>query len=65
MNCSKLNAHLFSLAVEDAEHFLLQCPLYHSDRQLLSKYLNDHGIYNFNINTLLFGDDSYSFLLIL
>ena len=75
MNCSKLNAHLFSLhvidsprcvcgfAVEDAEHFLLQCPLYHSDRQLLSKYLNDRGMYNFNVNTLLFGDDSYSFLL--
>ena len=44
MNCSKLNAHLFSLhvvdspkcvcgcAVEDTSHFLMKCPLYHIDK---------------------------------
>ena len=75
MNCSKLNEHLFLLhvvdsprcacgfGVEDTAHFLLQCPLYHTDRQELVQSLQEVGIFNFDVNTLLFGDDNYSYIL--
>ena len=55
MNCSKLNAHLFSLHVvesaacscgfdcEDTNHFLFHCPLYIVERNLLFTLLRNLG----------------------
>ena len=75
MNCSKLNAHLFSLhvvdspkcvcgcAVEDTSHFLMKCPLYHIDRQILFQTLYNHGIHDFDVSLLLYGSNDNSFLL--
>ena len=75
MNCSKLNAHLFLLHVsdtsqcacgyvtEDTEHFLLQCPLYHIQRQNMLQSLSQHGNVNdLDVQTLLYGNEEYSLL---
>ena len=75
MNCSKLNSHLFLLHVsdtsqcacgygtEDTEHFLLQCPLYHIQRQTMIQSLSQLiNVNNVNVQTLLYGNDDYSML---
>ena len=75
MNCSKLNAHLFSLHVipspecvcghdrEDSEHFLLHCPLYHVQRQTMLQCLVNENIdvEDIDCDLLLYGDSEYSF----
>ena len=75
MNCSKLNAHLFSLHVsptaecvcghdiEDSEHFLLHCPLYHVQRQNMFQSLENENIdlEDIDIDILLYGDNDYCF----
>ena len=65
--CSKLNAHLFMLHVkdspscacgfdfEDCEHYLMQCPLFLVQRQILHTNLQVIGQDLFNCNTLLYG----------
>ncbi len=77
MNCSKLNAHLFSLHVsdtaqcpcgyetEDTEHFLLQCPLYYIPRQSMLQSLAQQNIYinDINVSLLLFGNVVYDSLI--
>ena len=74
MNCSKLNAHLFSLHVsdtaecacghgmEDSEHFMLHCPLYHGHRQTMIRTIENENVNldDININLLLHGDERYS-----
>ena len=74
MNCSKLNAHLFSLHVsdtaecvcghdiEDSEHFMLHCPLYLGNRQTMIQTIVNENIHveDININLLLHGDERYS-----
>ena len=70
MNCSKLNAHLFSLHVvdtpaclcgslyEDVDHYLFVCPLYNVNRQTMFRSLL--AICNFGMidqELLLFGSD--------
>ena len=73
MQCSKLNAHLFSLHVvdspqcicghdlEDSEHFLLNCPLYLVQRQEMLQKLNQLHVANVDLDTLLFGDTKTDF----
>ena len=66
MQCTKLNAHLFSLRVtdspqcaynlEDNSHFLLHCPIYLTSRQKMLQAL--HALINANnlhVDTLLYG----------
>ena len=72
MNCSKLNAHLFLLHVsdttgctcgydmEDTEHFLFQCPLYHIQRRKMMQAIITQP--NVNVQLLLYGDAGCSFL---
>ena len=72
MNCSKLNAHLFSLHVHDTEqcacghliedtsHYLLHCPLYGTSREKLFIEVRHMDI-GIDIDILLYGDDSHSF----
>ena len=72
MLCSQLNDHLYSHihvidspqcscgnARENNRHFLLQCPLYHQERQVL---LADLHKLNFtpSLNNLLYGDSNMS-----
>ena len=74
LRCSKLNSHLFALHVadspaclcgfnnEDSEHFLLHCPLYIDIRQRMFRTLNTlMDNQHLNMNTLLYGNDSYVF----
>ena len=70
MNCSKLNAHLYSLhvvdspnclcgnGIEDSEHYLLHCPIYTIPRVKLINLL-DNVMY-LNVNILLYGCEDYS-----
>lgn len=71
MNCSKLNAHLFFLHVsdtkqcscghdtEDSTHFLLYCPLFYVQRQIMMQALKQYiDVSNINSDLLLYGDDS-------
>ena len=67
MKCSKLNAHLFALHVidspecscgfdnEDTNHFLLQCPLYDHERNIIMMELTDLGLNDINVDLLLYG----------
>ena len=67
--CSSLNADLFKVNIandpkcscgapyEDAIHFLLECPLYHNERNNLLIELRNLEM---NIETLLFGNDAYN-----
>ena len=73
MNCSKLNAHLFSLhvvdtsaclcgnPVEDNYHFFLDCPLYYMLRINLFQQLQSLEINDIDISLLLYGSDNYDF----
>jgi hypothetical protein len=74
MNCSKLNAHLFSLHVidspqcdcghnsEDCNHYLLECPIYFAHRQKMLQSLNNLiSITDVHVSTLLYGCDKYDF----
>ena len=68
MKCSNLNAHLYNLhvidspkcscsyRVEDENHFFLECPLYFTQRLVLRNIVSN--ISNFNVQTLLFGDET-------
>lgn len=67
--CSSLNADLARVhitndpkcrcgaAYEDAIHYFMECPLYQNERTTLINSLN---IQDFNIETILFGNDDYS-----
>ena len=44
---------------EDDIHYFLECPLYLNERKTLLSDCDD--IININIETLLFGDDDYSY----
>ena len=71
MECSNLSAHLYNLHVidspecacshhlEDTSHFLLDCPLYFSQRVLLGNIVSQ--LAKFTVKTLLFGDDEIDF----
>ena len=71
MKCSKLNAHLFTLHVidsrdcscgnnyEDSNHYLLHCPLFNTERQIMLHSLSCVvGIHNIDFKTLLFGSNA-------
>ena len=69
MHCSSLNEHLFSKnivesplctcgAIEDTYHFLIACPLYDRQRDLLIASLNPS--FQFDVNQLLFGNEALS-----
>ena len=76
MNCTKLNAHLFSLhvsdttqcpcgyRVEDAEHFLLHCQLYQVSRQRMMQTIVRLTIVfsNIDVDVLLYGNEQNSLL---
>ena len=67
MGCSKLNAHLKELHVvesaacacghdvEDANHYLLHCPLYVIDRNLFLVKINNIGTCNVNAPCIING----------
>ena len=71
MQCSKLHYHLFLLHVrasydcicgynrEDVSHYLLQCPLYFQDRNIMTREINGLGVLgvDINVNILLYGSD--------
>ena len=71
MKCSKLNYHLFLLHVaespacscgfdtEDANHYLLQCPLYLVERQALLQSVSN--VNYIDVNILLFGSKDLDF----
>jgi hypothetical protein len=68
--CSSLNADLSKIHIinnfkcncsatfEDAIHYFLECPLYLNERRTLLSNCDD---ININIETLLFGNDKYSY----
>ena len=68
--CSSLNADLSKIHIinnfkcncgasfEDAIHYFLECPLYLNERRTLLSNCDDIDI---NIETLLFGNDKYSY----
>ena len=68
MQCSKLHYHLFLLHVrastncicgynrEDVSHYLLYCPLYFQDRNVMIHEINNLGV-DVNVNVLLYGSD--------
>jgi len=68
MQCSKLNFHLFLLHVrpsyecvcghfrEDANHYLLNCPLYFQDRNHMIQEINRLGV-TLSTDVLLYGSD--------
>ena len=68
MHCSNLKAHLVELHVsddplcicandnEDNEHFLLNCPLYYTNRLKLMQIVSQFS--HFNLDILLYGDDN-------
>ena len=73
MQCSKLNYHLFLLHVtdspacacgnnvEDENHFLLHCPLFHIQRQKMFRSCpNDVPRNELTCNTLLFGSENHN-----
>jgi len=67
LKCSRLNAHLFSLHVtdsprcscgydyEDSDHYLMWCPLYTVQRQIMTTELHHTLNAIFNSNDLLYG----------
>ena len=71
MNCSNLNAHLYSLhvidspacgcshRVEDTAHFFLDCPLYYAQRLSLRNTVTRSS--QFRLETLLYGDDDLDY----
>ena len=71
MKCSKLNYHLFLLHVtdspacpcgfdtEDANHYLLHCPLYLVERQAMWQSVSN--VINIDVNILLFGSKDLDF----
>ena len=71
MECSNLSAHLYNLHVidspecacsnkiEDTAHFLLDCPLYFSQRLVLGNIVSK--LAEFTIKTLLYGDDEVDY----
>ena len=71
MKCSKLNYHLFLLHVtdspacpcgfdtEDANHYLLHCPLYLVERQVMQQSVSN--VINIDVNILLFGSKDLDF----
>ena len=73
MRCSKLNAHLFNLhvvdssscncghLVEDTNHYLLHCPLYTLERNILFNNLNLLGCDIITSKTMLNGLSSFNY----
>ena len=74
LNCSKLNAHLFSLHVidspaclcgnnyEDSEHYLFRCPLHLEARQNMLQTLgNLIDVNDVTTEILLYGGDNYDY----
>ena len=73
MKCSKLNSHLFGLHVidspactcgfdvEDTNHYLLECPLYAHERNVIFMEFNELGIYDINCELLLNGKQVFDF----
>ena len=71
MNCSYLDAHLYSLhvidspacgcshRVEDTAHFFLDCPLYYAQRLSLRNTVPRSS--QFKLETLLYGDDDFDY----
>ena len=71
MNCSNLNAHLYSLhvidspasgcsyRVEDTAHFVLDCPLHYAQRLSLKNTVTRYS--QFRLETLLYGDDNLDY----
>ena len=71
MNCSNLNAHLYSLhvidspacgcshRVEDTAHFFLDCPLYYAQRLSLRNTVTRSS--QFRLETILYGDDDLDY----
>ena len=71
MNCSNLNAYLYSLhvinspacgcshRVEDTAHFFLDCPLYYAQRLSLRNTVTRSS--QFRLETLLYGDDDLDY----
>ena len=71
MNCSNLNAHLYSLhvfdspacgcshRVEDTTHFFLNRPLYYAQRLLLRNIVTRSS--QFRLETLLYGDNDLDY----
>ena len=68
-NCSALNQHLHSKnivpsplcvcgSIEDTDHFLLRCPLYHNHRQEM--LISVSRLCQPTVNVLLYGDDNLS-----
>jgi hypothetical protein len=53
-----LTLALKSFSFEDAIHYFLECPLYLNERRTLLSNCDD---ININIETLLFGNDKYSY----
>ena len=68
MNCSKLNAHLKELHVvdsgacacgydvEDTNHYLLNCPLYITERNKFMIKLQNLGVQNVNARSIVMGN---------
>ena len=68
MLCSDLNSHLTALHVQDdpkcvcsykdesTKHFLMQCPLYATERNKMMNIVNT--VSSFSLNVLLYGDDN-------
>jgi hypothetical protein len=73
MECSKLNSHLFKLHVsnsracscgfnnEDANHYLLVCPMYANERNVMLRGINNLGILNCNVEMLIKGSEMLDF----
>jgi hypothetical protein len=75
MQCSKLNAHLFGLHViesphclcgnkcEDSKHYLLHCPLFNVQRQVMFQSLVAiTPLHNIEVKILLFGSNTMDIL---
>jgi hypothetical protein len=69
LQCSPLKSHLYNKSIvespncecgegsESAKHFLLECPRYNIERELLLDQLRELGFRAINTDLLLFGDD--------
>ena len=73
MNCSKLNAHLCYLHVieapdcncgfdyENTNHYLLSCPLYTLERNILFTCLENLGCNNIMCELVLYGNANFQY----
>ena len=72
-SCSSLNADLFCVniidfkscdcgsEIENVHHYFLECPKFNRCRFQLMHELSNRGVTTFDLNTLLFGNDCYSY----